>query len=164
MSREQTQIPWYKNYILILAISIPLLTVAGSMFTIYLAISSKDSAVIETYQKQGLTPGKRSVYPNEIAITGDISNGALTLTTDPAIEEPLTLILEHATRANLDQELTLNAFSPNVYPISDRTVEDIKGNKWYVKVHPSNDPQWEMVGQSDNRHSDAEPSISLTLP
>lgn len=164
MNIEQPQLPWYKNYILLLAIGIPLLTVCGSAVTIYLAVSSKESAVIETYQKQGLSPGKRSIYANEIAVDGEIGDGALTLRVDPAISEPLVMILEHATRADHDQTLTLKAFSPNVYPISDKIIADLSGQKWYIKVHPQNNPQWEIRGGSDNRHSTAMPRVTLSQP
>ena len=53
---NERPIPWYKNHILLLIILIPLATVCGSMYTIYLAISSKEAPILDDYSKTGLSP------------------------------------------------------------------------------------------------------------
>ena len=70
-------IPWYKNHILLLIILIPLATVCGSMYTIYLAVSSKEAPVLEDYSKTGLSPQKR--HEGRTTITATLADGAITL-------------------------------------------------------------------------------------
>lgn len=165
MSNPTPHYPWYKNYILILCILIPLLTVCGSAVTIYFAISSKDSAVMESYQKEGLAPGKRNLYANDIVLkaTLDPAKVAIILDTEPPISAPLTLILEHATRADADETHTLRAFAPNVYPLTDTLLHVLAGQKWYVKLRPADNPTWELQGVSDARHTQVDQPVTLTL-
>ena len=165
MTTPDPHIPWYKNYILILIIIVPFLTVCGSAVTIYLALSSKESSVMESYQKQGLAPGKHSIYANDIAITGNLDPAqvVITLDTEPPISEPLTLVLEHATRADADQTHTLQAFAPNTYPLTDKLINTLIGQKWYVRLRPAENPTWELQGISDVRHQKNAKAVALTL-
>ena len=71
--------PWYKNHILLLIIAIPLATVCGSMYTIYLAVSSKEAPVLPDYYKTGLSPQKRDMGHTAITATLDIDGGTITL-------------------------------------------------------------------------------------
>lgn len=162
---DEPQRPWYKNHILLLCIIIPLLTVVGGFTTLYLALSSNESPVFESYEKQGVIPGKRSLYANDIDLSAtlDTSKVVLTLHTQPPLDEPLQIKLEHATRANEDQMHVLQAFAPNVYPLSDKLVKALAENKWYVKVHPLNHPTWELQGVCDARHQKKAQTFNLTL-
>ena len=65
---NERPIPWYKNHILLLIILIPLATVCGSMYTIYLAVSSKEAPILEDYSKTGLSPHK---FATALGITTD---------------------------------------------------------------------------------------------
>ena len=76
-------IPWYKNHILLLIILIPLATVCGSMYTIYLAVSSKEAPILEDYSKTGLSPQKRDMGHTAITATLDIDGGTITLEREP---------------------------------------------------------------------------------
>ena len=78
---NERPIPWYKNHILLLIILIPLATVCGSMYTIYLAISSKEAPILDDYSKTGLSPQMRQEGRTDITAT--LTGGAITLQREP---------------------------------------------------------------------------------
>jgi len=98
---NERPIPWYKNHILLLIILIPLATVCGSMYTIYLAVSSKEAPILDDYSKTGLSPQMRQEGRTDITAT--LTDGAITLQREPPSIEALTLTLQHASKAALDQ-------------------------------------------------------------
>ena len=137
-------IPWYKNHILLLIILIPLATVCGSMYTIYLAVSSKEAPVLEDYSKTGLSPQKR--HEGRTTITATLADGAITLQRDPPSIEPLTLTLQHASKAALDQTHTLQADAPNHYPLPAAVQQTLPTATWYLSLAPA-DNSWKIKGK-----------------
>lgn len=137
-------IPWYKNHILLLIILIPLATVCGSMYTIYLAVSSKEAPVLEDYSKTGLSPQKR--HEGRTSITATLADGAITLQRDPPSIEPLTLTLQHASKAALDQSHTLQADAPNHYPLPAAVQQTLPTATWYLSLAPA-DKTWKIKGK-----------------
>ena len=134
-------IPWYKNHILLLIILIPLATVCGSMYTIYLAVSSKEAPVLEDYSKTGLSPQKR--HEGRTTITATLADGAITLQREPPSIEPLTLTLQHASKAALDQSHTLQADAPNHYPLPAAVQQTLPTATWYLSLAPA-DKTWKI--------------------
>ena len=137
-------IPWYKNHILLLIILIPLATVCGSMYTIYLAVSSKEAPVLEDYSKTGLSPQKR--HEGRTTITATLADGAITLQREPPGIEPLTLTLQHASKAALDQTHTLQADAPNHYPLPAAVQQTLPTATWYLSLAPA-DKTWKIKGK-----------------
>ena len=137
-------IPWYKNHILLLIILIPLATVCGSMYTIYLAVSSKEAPVLEDYSKTGLSPQKR--HEGRTSITATLTDGAITLQREPPSIEPLTLTLQHASKAALDQSHTLQADAPNHYPLPAAVQQTLPTATWYLTLAPA-DKTWKIKGK-----------------
>jgi len=137
-------IPWYKNHILLLIILIPLATVCGSMYTIYLAVSSKEAPVLEDYSKTGLSPQKR--HEGRTSITATLTDGAITLQREPPSIEPLTLTLQHASKAALDQSHTLQADAPNHYPLPAAVQQTLPTATWYLSLAPA-DKTWKIKGK-----------------
>ena len=153
-------IPWYKNHILLLIILIPLATVCGSMYTIYLAVSSKEAPVLEDYSKTGLSPQKR--HEGRTTITATLADGAITLQRDPPSIEPLTLTLQHASKAALDQSHTLQADAPNHYPLPAAVQQTLPTATWYLSLAPA-DHSWKIKGKYPHPKR-GEPPPPATIP
>lgn len=153
-------IPWYKNHILLLIILIPLATVCGSMYTIYLAVSSKEAPVLEDYSKTGLSPQKR--HEGRTTITATLADGAITLQREPPSIEPLTLTLQHASKAALDQTHTLQADAPNHYPLSAAVQQTLPTATWYLSLAPA-DKTWKIKGKYPHPKR-GEPPPPATIP
>ena len=153
-------IPWYKNHILLLIILIPLATVCGSMYTIYLAVSSKEAPVLEDYSKTGLSPQKR--HEGRTTITATLADGAITLQREPPGIEPLTLTLQHASKAALDQTHTLQADAPNHYPLPAAVQQTLPTATWYLSLAPA-DKTWKIKGKYPHPKR-GEPPPPVTIP
>ena len=153
-------IPWYKNHILLLIILIPLATVCGSMYTIYLAVSSKEAPVLEDYSKTGLSPQKR--HEGRTTITATLADGAITLQREPPGIEPLTLTLQHASKAALDQTHTLQADAPNHYPLPAAVQQTLPTATWYLSLAPA-DKTWKIKGKYPHPKR-GEPPPPATIP
>ena len=141
---NERPIPWYKNHILLLIILIPLATVCGSMYTIYLAVSSKEAPILDDYSKTGLSPQMRQEGRTDITAT--LTGGAITLQREPPSIEPLTLTLQHASKAALDQTHTLQADAPNHYPLSAAVQQTLTEATWYLSLAPA-DNSWKIKGK-----------------
>ena len=153
-------IPWYKNHILLLIILIPLATVCGSMYTIYLAVSSKEAPVLEDYSKTGLSPQKR--HEGRTTITATLADGAITLQRDPPGIEPLTLTLQHASKAALDQTHTLQADAPNHYPLPAAVQQTLPTATWYLSLAPA-DKTWKIKGKYPHPKRGEPPPATIPL-
>ena len=153
-------IPWYKNHILLLIILIPLATVCGSMYTIYLAVSSKEAPVLEDYSKTGLSPQKR--HEGRTTITATLTDGAITLQREPPGIEPLTLTLQHASKAALDQSHTLQADAPNHYPLPAAVQQTLQTATWYLSLAPA-DKTWKIKGKYPHPKADEPPPATIPL-
>ena len=147
-------IPWYKNHILLLIILILLATVCGSMYTIYLAVSSKEAPVLEDYSKTGLSPQKR--HEGRTTITATLADGAITLQREPPSIEALTLELQHASKAALDQTHTLHADRPNHYPLPAAVQQTLGEATWYLTLAPAN-RTWKIKGKYPHSKADEPP-------
>ena len=153
-------IPWYKNHILLLIILIPLATVCGSMYTIYLAVSSKEAPVLEDYSKTGLSPQKR--HEGRTTITATLADGAITLQREPPSIEPLTLTLQHASKAALDQSHTLQADAPNHYPLPAAVQQTLPTATWYLSLVPA-DHSWKIKGKYPHPKRGEPPPATIPL-
>ena len=154
----EQHIPWYKNHILILIILIPLATVCGSMYTIYLAVSSKEAPILEDYSKTGLSPQMRQEGRTDITAT--LADGALTLQRDPPSIEALTLELQHASKAALDQQHTLHADRPNHYPLPAAVQQTLSEATWYLTLAPA-DRSWKIKGKYPHPKADEPPPPAI---
>lgn len=139
-------IPWYKNYILLLIIFIPFATVCGSMLTIYLAVKSKESPILEDYYKVGLSPQKRFATVTDITAVINLEKGTVTVNRTPVSIEPLTLNMQHASKAALDKQAILHASAPNTYPLPKMLLGIIPGATWYFYLSPA-DGSWRIQGK-----------------
>lgn len=134
MQHQQTaEKPWYKNHIFWLIVIIPFLSVTGSFFTLYLALSSERSGVIDSYYKQGVSPNMQHYQENnvELRIEGGILH-ARNLPDSP----PLSIVFEHPTLSREDRQYSLSAIQPGLYPLPPAALEALYSQKWYFKIEP----------------------------
>lgn len=142
-------LPWYKNHILLLIITIPLLSVVGSFFTLYLALSSQKSSVIDSYYKQGVTPAMHHYAAQTLTLR--LEGGLLHvsgLQDTPALE----FVFEHPTQAQFDQQYILQAVQPGLYTLPPQALSNLYSHKWYFKVSPHNADAahlWQQRGHYD---------------
>lgn len=141
---------WYKNPIVLLAIAIPLATVLGSAYTIYLAVSSKEAPILESYRKQGLTPVK--VTRKDTDITALFTGEALQLQAQPPVNEDLRLLFEHPTRAKQDWELILKSQGDNHYPLPPEALQALRQERWYLRLQPL-DQRWHLNARTYDREN-----------
>lgn len=146
---QEIQKPWYKNHIFLLMIIIPALSVAGSFFTLYLALSSEKSSVIDSYYKQGVTPGKHHYAHENLAIR--LEKGILHV---QGLSEnvPLIFTFEHPTLAREDLRFALQAIQPGLYPLPAEAQNKLYAQKWYFKIEPdvaADTPHWQQRGGFD---------------
>lgn len=139
---QETQKPWYKNHILLLIIAIPLMSVSGSFYTLYRALSSQKSSVIDSYYKQGLTPGKHHYAHESLVIR--IEKGVMHV---EGLPEPQKLLLtfEHPTLASEDKQYLLTPVQPGLYPLPADAQKALYQQKWYFKIEPQHadgDAHW----------------------
>lgn len=142
---QETQKPWYKNHILLLIIAIPLMSVSGSFYTLYRALSSQKSSVIDSYYKQGLTPGKHHYAHESLGIR--IEKGVMHVE-GLAQPLPLSLTFEHPTLAKEDLQFTLQAVQPGLYPLPAEAQSKLYSQKWYFKIEPesASESHWQQRG------------------
>lgn len=137
--------PWYKNHILLLIIIIPALSVTGSFYTLYRALASEKSSVIDSYYKQGVTPGKHNYAAKNLSIR--VEKGILYV---EGLQEspPLLFTFEHPTIARQDMRFILQAIQPGFYPLPIEAQEKLYSQKWYFKVEPeaADENAWQQRG------------------
>ena len=157
---NERPIPWYKNHILLLIILIPLATVCGSIYTISLAVSSTEAPSLDDYSKTGLSPPMRQ--EGRTNITATLADGAITLQREPPSIEALTLTLQHASKAALDQRHPLQADAPNHYPLPAAIQQTLREATWYLTLAPA-DNSWKIKGKRRHPKPD-EPPPPAVIP
>lgn len=143
-NRPSAEKPWYKNHILWLIIIIPLSSVAGSFYTLYRALSSERSSVIDSYYKQGVSPNMQHYQDKALNIRIEKNILYVENLTQPAA---LVLTLEHPTLGREDRQYTLQAAQPGFYPLPGDALDKLYTQKWYFKIEPQDsDEHWQQRG------------------
>ena len=117
--------PWYREPWPWFLISIPALAIIGGGVTLWLALHSNNSLVVDDYYREGRAINRVIARDQEAARLGlrariDDGGDGLRLTLQAsaaATEFPATLRLRmvHATDAGRDREITLRALGPGSY-------------------------------------------------
>ena len=100
--------------------------------------------ILDDYSKTGLSPQMRQEGRTDITAT--LTGGAITLTREPPSIEALTLTLQHASKAALDQRHTLQADAPNHYPLPAAVQQTLTEATWYLSLAPA-DNSWKIKGK-----------------
>lgn len=150
--REDT-LPWYRQFWPWFLISLPAIVVVGSMFTIYMAVTTEDGLVTDDYYKEGLAIRKdaaRAEAANALGVRGslhyDASDGRIEVQlNDAAVGQLATLVvvLFHPTRSHQDQRVELARVGTGRYA---GTVQTLGPANWRVSVEPTSG-QWRINGR-----------------
>jgi len=140
--------PWYQQAWPWFLISLPASAVIGGIITLMLAVNSPNALVVDDYYKEGLAINqekRRLATADGMGMTGLLrSDGkqlTLNLSSRPAVtEQTLTLSIIHSTRAELDQQLTLQRLSDGRYA-TDLPV--LAPGNWYLRLQ-SDDRSWQI--------------------
>jgi len=136
--------PWYKQFWPWFLITFPAIAVIAGIATIILAIKSDDGLVKDDYYKAGLAINQTldlQQKARELNLNANVNWDKLThtitlkLTGKLSVLPPrLTLQLAHATRANLDQAVTL-FLAPDKKSYTGK-LENVKTGNWILILEP----------------------------
>ena len=140
-------VPWYRQFWPWFLIALPASAVVAGFITLYIAISNRDSLVVDDYYKQGLAINQR-LKEQQVAKALNLTAHAsldpishrltLVLTASHEIDEPtLKLSMVHATQADQDQIILLKRQATNTYTAS----LNVKPGKWHMILAPV-DEHW----------------------
>ncbi|MDT8386895.1 MAG: FixH family protein [Thiogranum sp.] len=141
--------PWYRQGWPWALIALPASAVVAGIITLILAIQSPNALVVDDYYKEGLAINQQKQRLAAADAAGlrallryDRRQVQLTLDSSPAVAgDTVKLQIIHATRAELDQTLTLQR-SGDVYR---GEVEELQAGSWYLRLQPA-DLAWEVRG------------------
>ena len=140
--------PWYRQAWPWFLISLPASAVIGGIITLILAVNSPNALVVDDYYKEGLAINQekhRLASADKMGMAGLLrSDGkqlTLNLTSQPAVtEQALVLNIIHSTRAELDQQLTLQRLSDGRYATD---LPMLPPGNWYLRLQ-SDDASWQL--------------------
>ncbi|MDO4435379.1 MAG: FixH family protein [Cardiobacteriaceae bacterium] len=141
---------WYKNKILWICLAVPLLSLAMGFVTLFVAIQSGKSPVLEGYYKEGFAPKQIAKSALAKHIKAEIVEGVL-LVHDPegiSQQAPLWLKFEHPTLEAQDQLFELKGtYQDGIghYPLNPAMMEMLKRQHWYLRLYDQNQ-RWQIKG------------------
>ena len=141
---------WYREPLVWLIISFPLIAVIAGFFTLYLAIKSKDGLVVDDYYQKGKEINQsleRDQRAADLGLDGRLVLDTATQTVQVEISSskgtlPATLGLRwlHATRAGFDRSQELMQYGSGRYRAP---LPDLAPGHWYVQVEAQD---WRLQG------------------
>jgi uncharacterized protein len=151
VERGERPRPWYREPMVWLVIAIPALTVVGGLTTVVIAHYNSDTVVADEYRKEGLAIHRdptrdRAAQRLGVHATVALATGALSVRLDPGTAPPprqLVVLLSHATRAEHDRLVTLEAAVDGVYAAP---LAPLAPGHWYLEVSPT-DRAWRLTGE-----------------
>lgn len=139
---------WHREPWAWLIIALPMTAVIAGFTTLYLAIRSDDGLVVDDYYKEGMAINATLARDElaqarnyDAALRFDEGRVTVTLTSTAQAALPSTIRLSfiHATRAGLDQALTIPARAPGVYTSN---LDELPAGHWYVHIET---PEWRLL-------------------
>ena len=151
-SSQLTDKPWYQQFWPWFLISLPAAAVIAGISTVFIAMSGKDSIVVDDYYKKGLAIN-RVIEEQELAASMGLSASAkyisdtgeldLILKSDTAINEnTLGLRLVHPTLADLDRHVLMHKDAQGVFKA---TLKNLHTGRWRAILEPG-DKRWRLDG------------------
>lgn len=165
------QPPWWRQFWPWLLILLPACAVVASLVTLWLAISSADSLVVDDYYREGRAINRtiaRDARAAELGLVATIDRAPdgvrLSLHAGQAIDWPATLELRlvHATRAEHDRSIVMRSIGAGHYVASGEALP--QAGRWTLHLEsPAND--WRLATPIDaaapgwriEAHNDAQP-------
>jgi hypothetical protein len=143
--------PWYRQFWPWFLIALPACAVVASLFTIWLAVSSPNSMVVDDYSRIARMTEQRmerDLRAAELGLSARLQvvgeAGVVEVRLAPAGFDPgaLTLRLSHPTLERFDRRIELTR-SPEGWTGS---TEPFSG-RWYVQVEPATG-DWRLAGET----------------
>lgn len=143
---------WYKNKILWVCLAVPLFSLFMGFVTLWVAIGSGKSAVLDGYYKDGFAP--KQVTKSALArdVRGEVVDGVLVMKDPNGVTQNQTLFLklEHPTLEAKDQVFELKGKYENGighYPLNPAIPPLLKDQHWYLRVYDQSQ-RWQIKGQA----------------
>ncbi len=139
---------WYKQFWPWFLIALPMAAVTASLYTFYLATSTNNDMVVESYYKKGkainadLSLIERA---EELGIKAKVlpATQGLILSMDlpeAQINQPLKIVLAHKTLAKNDRSYVVTADASGRYRFGDDLNEN---GRWFLRISPMDD-SWRL--------------------
>lgn len=154
MNRLTDSTPWYRQPLVWMLIMLPATVVIAGFITLYLAIRSDDGMVEDDYYQRGkeinrLLDRDRAArrYGLQAQVSVDVLGGRVAVQLDATksatavIPEHLELKLLHATRAGLDQDVTLVRTPDGRY---QGVLPALAPGRWYLQLAAAD---WRLNGE-----------------
>lgn len=151
MPRITDKLPWYRQPLVWMLIMLPATVVVASFITLYLAISSDDGLVEDDYYQRGKEINRvldRDHAAQRYGLQGralvDAAHGVIHVqlsSNAPIAPARLNLKLLYATRAGLDQVITLTRNADGGYQAALPTLGP---GHWYLQL---NADDWRLSGE-----------------
>lgn len=154
MNRVTDTTPWYRQPLVLMLILLPASVVVASFITLYLAIRSDDGMVEDDYYQHGKEINRvldrdhaALRYGLQAQVTLDVPGGRVavqlgaTQSSTAATPEHLELKLLHATRAGLDEDVTLVRIPDGRY---QGVLPALAPGHWYLQLAASD---WRLNGE-----------------
>jgi hypothetical protein len=150
-----------------LVITIPALTVVAGLSTVYIAHRGADAPVADEIRKEGLAIHQDPTRDRAAAAAGveatlALGDGQVHVTvaaTRTTLPGSLVVLLSHATRAEHDQMVTLDAKGDGQYA---GTLPPLASGHWYLELTPA-DRSWRLTGEFTGERATLQLRPRMTL-
>jgi hypothetical protein len=150
MNTQKPKTPWYREPWVWLMIALPMTAVIGSMFTIYLAVTTSDGLVVDDYYKRGKAINRdlardaaAARYQLRAIIDLDLRSNYMQLQLESAtavLPELLTFSLLHPTQPGHDQVIVLQHAGDGSY---SGGIDEVSRGNWYLQLEADD---WRLSG------------------
>jgi hypothetical protein len=151
----QQQPPWWRQFWPWALIAAPATAVVAGFATLFLALQSADSLVVDDYYKEGKAINltlARDRRATELGLAAELARApaglrlAMRSTATPAWPAELRLRLVHATRAEFDRDIVFRALGSGHYVAPDAALPE--SGHWTLQIEsPGND--WRLATSID---------------
>lgn len=167
MTNELDQGPWYKQFWAWFILTPLLVVVIVCLFFVSIAVFNADDVVIDNYYQEGRMINQRFEQDERalaLKLSGDLTfdlelgEVLFSVQGETRFPESLTLLLNHPTNADADQQVRLHMITPGRYR---GDLESRPNHRWYLRVVPvadatqQNDADWRLMGEIDFAASDS---------
>jgi hypothetical protein len=150
MNTQKPKTPWYREPWVWLMIALPMTAVIGSMFTIYLAVTTSDGLVVDDYYKRGKAINRdlardaaAARYQLRANIDLDMRDNLMQLQLQSGtavLPKLLTFSLLHPTQPGYDQVIALRHAGDGVYY---GHIDEVARGNWYLQLEADD---WRLSG------------------
>ena len=148
--------PWYRQLWPWLLMLMPATAVVGGLITYWLASTTNNALVVDDYYREGRAINlelARDRHAVDLGLAGSLTREGdghprlrLQAATSGVLPQAVTLRLVHATRAELDRTITMQASAEGDYGSPQATLPD--SGRWNIQIE-DRDRRWRLVGVSN---------------